>query len=93
MQVVTIEPPIAALCGVSLVAKARHQLRPCSRDALDIPAVAGGFVGETVAWKRRANDVKCVGSIAAMSDRIRERLDYLLKLDDRPRPSVGHHER
>ena len=51
------------------------------------------LVGETVTRQRRADDVKGVGRIAAMSSRIRQRLDDFLKLDDRPRPSMRHHER
>src|SRR5271154_7057123 len=78
-------PPVAALRGISLVAKAGHQLGPCARDALDIPALASWLVGETEAGKSRANEVKRVGRIAAMSGWIRERLDYFLELDDRPR--------
>src|SRR5580704_15807130 len=85
--------PIAALCGISLVANARHQLRPCARDTLNVPPVARRLIRKAIAWKRRTNQMKCVGRVAAMSSRIRQRLDHFLKLDDRSRPSVRHHQR
>src|ERR1700683_5612406 len=75
--------PIAALRKVALIAEARHQLRPCARDALHVPSMLRGLVRIAVAGKGRAHDVKRVGSAAAVRGRIGERLDEFFGIHDR----------
>ena len=86
--------PVAALRAVAVVAEARHQLGP--RGARCAATFQPGLrrpVAEAVARQRRAHDVERVGRVAAVRDRIGERADDLVELDDRARPAVGDHER
>jgi hypothetical protein len=58
--------PIAALCVVSLVAQAQHQLAPGARDFLRRPAVLLRFSGKPVARQRWTNHVECFIGVAAV---------------------------
>ena len=37
--------------------------------------------------------MECIGCVAAMRDRIGQRLDHLVKFDDRARPAMGDDQR
>src|SRR5262245_7660209 len=79
--------PISPLRGVALVAQARHELRPSRGDFLTAPSGPRGFVRKPVARKGGAHDVKRVFGITAVCGRIGQRLDHLVKLYERSRPS------
>src|SRR5262249_270534 len=84
---------ISALGRVALVAQPAHQLGPRARDALDVPPRPRTFVGKAIARKRWTYDMKRIGRIAAVRSGVRERLDNLVKLHDRTRPSMSDQQR
>ena len=85
--------PVAALRAVARIAQALHQLGPGRGDAVDAPAGGRGLAGEAEARQRRADHVEGIGGVAAMRDRIDQRLDHLVELDDRARPAMGDDQR
>ena len=86
-------PPVAALGAEPVVAERGHDLGPTVGDAFDAPAGLGRLVAEAVSGQRRQHDMERVAGIATVSGRVGERPDHVEELDDRPRPSVGEHER
>ncbi len=85
--------PVPALGAVAVVAKAQHQRLPGLGDPLDAPPGAGGLAGESIPRQRRTDDMEGVLGATAVSRRIGQRLDHLVKLHDRARPAVGDHQR
>ena len=85
--------PIAALRPIAGIAETSHQHRPGFRYAIDTPTGGRRLGREPEAGQRGTDDVKRVGRGAAMGGRIGERLNYLVELDDGPRPAMGDDER
>src|SRR5262249_35043957 len=70
-----------------------HQHRPRLRDAIDAPSRCRGLAGEAKARQRGTYDMKRIGRVAAMSDRIDQRLDHLVELHHRAWPAMGDDQR
>ena len=85
--------PITALRRVVRIAQPSHELGPCSRRALDIPARAGGLVREAETRQRWDDHMEGVFSRAAVTSGIRQGADHLGEFEDRPRPAVAEQER
>jgi hypothetical protein len=86
--------PVAALGDVLAVAQAAHQLVQAVGDACSTPQPARSRLArEAVARQRRTDDVERVLGIAAVGDRVGQRPDHLLELDDRAGPAVGDEQR
>ena len=75
-----------------LVPELGHQPNPQPR-GLSPSDTRGRRGGEDRAGKRRDHDVERVGGVAAEALGMRERLDDLREVPERPRPTVREHER
>jgi hypothetical protein len=85
--------PVAALCDEAVVSEPLHQLDPGAPDPWGIPPGLGRLRREPVAWQRWNHEMERVRGVRALRGWVREGLDDLQLLDDRPRPAVGHDQR
>jgi hypothetical protein len=74
--------PVPALGAVARVAEPAHQLIPGIRNALGGPARVRRLTAEPEPWQRGAHHMERVTSARAERNRIDQRLDDLVELDD-----------
>src|SRR5262249_27718777 len=80
--------PVATLGAVTRVSEALHELTPCSRDMVGVPARTRWLSGEAVAGHGRDHDVERILRPSTVRGRIRQRVDHTYKLDDRAWPAM-----
>ena len=84
--------PVASLSVEMIMTKAIHKLVPGRSNAINIPTRIRGLSGKTKTGKRRTNDMKCIIGRPAMILRANKGIDYLVELNNRPRPPMSNQQ-
>src|SRR5262245_36515564 len=80
--------PVAAVCSVSRIAKAAHQLHPYAGDPFRVIASFPWLARKAETWHRGDDNIKTVFDATTIRNRIGERTDDFFVLDDRAGPPV-----